>query len=412
MITLSTNTGTEQDIKDAMVANGIKPEETAAPEVKDDKPVEDKSKSAASEAPGEKVPAEPGKESEAATDAAKDKSQEKPPEQQAAETTKTPDTPDEAAGKEKAKGGFQKKIDKLTKTVDLLQSQIEAKEGNETRLRRELEEAQAELAKLKPAEPETPKELVRPKRPTLKEFDFDQEKYDAAAEKYDADLDAYHAAVTQKTVADTLKAENEARAKQEREAQTAKAIKEFEDRRNKGKDVYDDYDELMAALPEKAETLVDKSRVVADYIQFKSKDPAHLIHFLMKDFLEGDEAEANRFMQMDDYDQLIAIKELEDRLIKEHKRDAKAKADEPAEAAATAAAAGPPKKAAEAAPPAKEKQPRAQVPDEPIAPVGNSAPAKGKDLQAQMEEAAAQGNGKEFRRLLALQQQEKYAART
>ena len=398
MITIASNSGTEQDIADAMAANGIKPEDVAAPE-KEAKPAEDKS--AESGEPGVKDPAETGKESAAVTEPAKDKSQEKPPEEQAEGEPQTEPR--------KAKGGFQIKVEKLTKTVDLLQTQLEAKDGNEARLRRELEEAQAKLAELKPAEPETPKELIRPKRPKLSDFEFDQDKYDAALEAYETKLDEYHAAVTDKTVSDRLKAENETRAKQEREQQTAKAVKEFEDRRNKSKEAYEDFDELMQALPATAETLVDRSRVVADYIQFKSKDPAHLIHYLMKDFLEGDEKEANRFMQMDDYDQLIAIRDLEAQLISEHKKEAKTEA----EATATAAATGtvPEKKAPEAATPAKDKPARARVPDEPITPVGNSAAAKGKDLNEQMNAAAASGDGKEFRRLLALQQKEKQAAR-
>lgn len=400
MITIESNAGTEQDIADAMKMHGIEPE-VVAPVVEGEKPAEEK-KSAEPGAPGEKVPAEPGKGSEAVTEPAKDKSEEKPPEQQVTPPAETPE-----AKEKKAKGGFQIKVEKLTKTVDLLQTQLEAKDGNEARLRRELEEAQAALAKLKPAEPEKASEPVMPIRPKLKDFDFDQDKYDAALDEHEKKVHAYHAEIRANDKQEIIKAEREDRAREQREAQTAKAMKDFEDRRNQSKEAYDDFDELMTALPKEAETLVDRSRVVADYIQFKSKDPAHLIHFLMKDFLEGDEAEAERFMKMDDYDQLIEIKALEDKLIREHKKESKAKADEPAPVVETP----PAKKAAEVATPEKEKQPRAKVPDEPIAPVGNSAPATGKDLNEQMKTAAAAGDSREYRRLFDLQQKERQAAR-
>lgn len=398
MITIASNSGTEQDIADAMVANGIKPEETAAPVV-EAKPAEDKSKSVSAEAPGDKIPAETEDKSAAVTEPVKDKSQEKPPEEQVVAAEIPPEPK-----KEKAKGGFQIKVDKLTKTVDLLQSQLDAKEGNEARLRRELEEAQAELVKLKPPEPETSKELVRPKRPKLSEFEFDQDKYDAALEAYEGKLDEYHAAVTNKTVSDALKAENDTRSQKEQEERIARAEAEFHERRKKGESLYPDFADLRDALPEDAETLINRSPVVRRYIGMKSKEPVHLVRFLMKDFLENDEVEANRFMEMDDDDQLIAIRDLENQLIREHKKGAKEEAAETV--VATAEPEKKPAKAVEAATPAKEKPKRAEVPDEPISPVGNSATAKGKDLNAQMQAASEVKDGKEFRRLLALQHEE------
>ncbi len=394
MITIESNSGTEQDIADAMKANGIEPIAKVEPVVeatpaKEEKPAE------STETPGEKVAAETEGKTVADPEPAKDKSQEKPPEEQvtAAEGTE---------GKEKAKGGFQKKIDKLTKTVDLLQSQIDAKDGNEARLRRELEEAQAALVKLQPAEPEKPKELVRPKRPKLSELDFDQEKYDTALEEYEGKLDEYHAAVTKQTVDGALKAENETRIKGEREQQAAKALKDFEERRDKDKEIYPDFGDLVEALPADAETLVNRSQVVADYIQFKSKAPIHLIRYLINDFVNGDEAEADRFMKMDDYDKLIQLRDLENQLIKEHAKGAAKEEETPVVT---------PKKAPEVATPAKEKQERAKVPDEPISPVGNGAGAKGKTLNEQMQAATEKGDTKEFMRLLALQHKEKNAAK-
>ncbi len=396
MITIESNSGTEQDIADAMKANGIEPVAKVEPVVetppaKEEKPAE------STETPGEKVAAEPADKTVAVPETVKtDKSQEKPPEEQVTASEETPEV------KEKAKGGFQKKIDKLTKTVDVLQAQIDAKEGNEARLRRELEEAQAELVKLKPAEPETPKELVRPKRPKLSDVEFDQDKHDAAMEKYEAELDTYHAAVTKQTVDGALKAENETRIKGEREQQAAKSLKEFEERRDKDKEIYPDFADLVEALPADAETLVNRSQVVADYIQFKSKAPIHLIRYLINDFVNGDEAEADRFMKMDDYDKVIQLRDLENQLIKDHAKGAVKEEETPVIT---------PKKAPEVATPAKDKQERAKVPDEPISPVGNGAGAKGKDLNEQMAAASAAGNFKEFNRLLDLQGKEKRAAK-
>src|SRR5689334_21758227 len=109
MIQIASNSGTEQDLKDAMIANGIQPEEVAAP-TGEAKPEGDK-KSAAPGEPGEKVPAETGKESEPTTDAGKDNSQKEPPE----EPVVTEPVVTEV--KPKAKGGFQAKLETKTRQL-------------------------------------------------------------------------------------------------------------------------------------------------------------------------------------------------------------------------------------------------------------------------------------------------------
>lgn len=395
MVTIASNTGTEEDIREVMVNNGLQPQEPVKAE-EPKEPVEEKVAPKSAEAPGEKVPAETEDKTAAELETAGDKSQEKPPQGQEPVV--------EGQEPKKSKGGFQAKNEKLARQLNEARENLELERGDKTKLQARVDELAAEVAKLKPAEPDKPKELVRPKRPSMKDLEYDQDKYDEALGKYEEELDAYHAAMTDKKVSDSLNAVEEKRKKDDQDARTAKALGEFEERRKAGESAYEDYGDLVEALPKDATTLVDRSRVIADYIQFKSKNPAHLIHFLMKDFVEGDEAEAGRLEKMDDFDQLIAIKEIEDRLIREHKAESKVDKEVTTEEKPKA-------KAAEVVPPVEEKPKKVKTPDAPITPVGSSAAAKGKNLDEQMAAAAAANNGKEFRRLLALQEKEHQAAR-
>lgn len=396
-VILESKTQSEKELTEALEANGLKvePKEAKADETKP--VVEEKKTSEPTETKVEKTEVE-GSESESDKESdEKDTSQEKPQGEEKKESKGEGDKP-------KSRGGFQKRVDDLTRQKAMVEDLLEVERGSKVALQKQLDELNGKLAVMQPKEPEKPAELARPKRPLLKDFDFDQDKLDAALDQYDAKLDEYHTAVADKKTKAEVAAFEE-RIKTEREQETVRAQEQaYVDRLNKGKAVYEDFDELATALPGDAKTLVDKSKVVANYITFKSKDPVHLVRFLIDDFLNNGEAEANRFMQMDDYDQAYAIKELESRLIREHAKESKSgKADEETKAEEKPV---PEVKAT----PAKEK-PRVEAPDAPIKPVGSTAHAKGKSLDEQMREAADAGDPKTFNKLFAQQQQEKQAAR-
>lgn len=409
-VTLSSKTQSEAELTEAIVAAGDKPE-VQGKEKEAKAVVEEKKPSEAPEKPKVEKPEGEGTKSASEEESDKqDKSQEKP--QADDEGDETPVETKAEGDKPKSRGGWQRRLAEMTRQRETLEERYQDERGNRVAIQKELDELKAKMADVQPKdekEPEKPAELTRPKRPLLKEHDYDQDKLDVALDEYDRKLDEYTNAVADKKANERVAASEESRTKAEQDRKRVEAETAFHQRREKGKAAYEDFDDLAAALPDNSQTLIDRSAVVRNYVANKSKEPAHLIHFLMKDFLEGDEAESNRIMQLDDYDQLLAIRDLEAKLIQEHgKKGTKAAPkvadkepedvvveDEPVEVKA----------------PAKVAKPRVEAPEPPIKPVGSSATAKGKSLDEQMQIAADAGDSKEFRRLLLQQQEEKRAAR-
>ena len=368
MITLASETQTEQEMKDALVANGLtvtepaKPEEPAAP-------VEDKTKSEPEGAPGEKIPAETKGEVPATPEVAESKPQETPQEH-------------------KPKGGFQAKVEKLTAKADRLMEELEAERGSKTALQRKLDEVNAQLAELKPAEVKTDEGPVRPKRPKLSDVDFDQDKHEENLEKYETELDAYYKQVAD----DTAK---QAVAGYEQSAAQARHQSEWLGRINEDKKDIPGYDELIAMLPDEKTNPIQIPPLIAAYMEHKSKHPGHLSAYLAKDYLDEENpgAEMARLSKLDEYDQVIEIREIEDRLVKEAKAAKKPAKD--AEPTATEVKPVAPK--SEVVPPVKEK-PKAEALDDPISPVGTRAIGRQRTM-AELSELAA-GGDKAARKML------------
>lgn len=402
-VILESNTQTEEELVQALEANGYE-RAKEEPKADESKPAVEEKKSELPEKPKEEKPAAEGdKIADDQESPDKDKSQEKPQEDKDKDQEDKEDK--EVKGesdKPKSRGGWQKRLADLTRQRETLEDQVELERGSKASLQRQLDEVNSKLAELQPKDADKPAELARPKKPRLKDFDFDETKLEAAEEKYDADLDAYYKAVRDKELKDALTVERETQQKNDRERQVAQAQRAFEERRDKGKSDLPDYDELMAELPEDA---VNLTGVVGTYIENEAENPAILIHFLMKDYLENDGAELGRIMKLNDFQKIKAIVKIEDRLLSERSKGTKEapKADKEPE----------PKKEAteEKKPPAKET-PKRETPEAPIIPVsGGSRATKGKDYHAQLQAAADAGDGKEYQRIRALMKQESQPAK-
>jgi regulator of replication initiation timing len=365
---IDANFGTEEELQAALASLGMetdpveapKPEETPAPDAKTEP-----------EVPGVD-PAEAGENAAGTEPAPKDTQGETHEERE-----------------RKAKGGFKAKLDKLTAQAETLRAEIEEKNGNESRLRAELEDVKARLAELKPPEAAKPAaEPVKPKRPTLASFEFDQEKYEEALDKYDSDLTAFHKAVADQAIAAGLEAERQRQADREQAAEAERHFKEFTDRRDADRANYDDYDEVLSLVPkDESDSLMSVSEPARAYIQRKSKHPADLIHYLATDYVYGDKEENQRLTSLDPMDQIIELKALEDRLVAERTK-------------------GKTTPKAEAAPPAKPK-PAQRTPEPPIDPVGGRTAGTVGNLEKQAQDAADRGDSKEYRRIRDLQRNQK-----
>jgi hypothetical protein len=415
MVRVETNTQPETEVRDALVAHGYKiVEEEKKPEPK---PVVEKPSEPVGEPGEDKVPAETAGERTIAPEG------EEP-------TQETPPAPTQISRpKEKAKGGFQVKVEKLTARVDDLQEQLDNERGDKTRLTNKLAEAQAELDRLKgtegkPAEPVKDAGPVRPKRPVmpdLAEFDYDQEKYSTAvkqyradSEKYETEMDAYTEAVAEKKVTEGI-AKSEAKAKQARIEEIAqKAQEAFFVLKEKDAKELDPDDWAELADPDNEPKWQDISAVLPQMI-FESEIPGHLMMYLYKnpEELERIGKMIDRFGNPDVLRQTAMIGRIEDKVAAELKSKRAAAKGEPRPKAEAAPKAEP----VAATPPAKPK-PRAETPDAPLAPVGARAGGGAPiDFNAQLKaaaDAAATGDQnavREYRRLRAMQYQEKQAAR-
>ena len=390
MVVLESDTQSEQEIKEALVAHGLTPEEPAKT---DDsaKPVVDGKKSEPEGAPGEKIPAETKGEAAITTEVVEGKSQETPQE------TKPAD-------EKKAKGGFQAKIDKLTAKAESLVEQLEEERGSKTALQKQLETVQAELEALKPAEVKTDEGPVRPKRPKLSDVDFDQEKFDVLEEKYDEELDAYYAAVTDKKTKEAVAGYEQSAAQAQEMATRRERI------RISAKDI-PDYNDVIAALPDESEKQIVIPPIVATYIDKKSEHPAELMYFLAKDYLDNEGEEIDRLSKLDDFEQAYEIRKIEERLVSERKSAKKpAKEAEPKPKAEPEVKAAPAAVAKPEAVPVKE-QPKAEAleDDAPLTTVGTRA--TGRELNLGELSALAAGGDQAAAKLLTTRISELQAAK-
>lgn len=381
MITITSSNGDEKAIQDVFAAKGITqvaPEPTEAPvEVAEDKK------------PTGDTPVE-GQE-HSGSDPAKDKAEaeaEKPTQEKTEKPTEEA-KPEEV--KQKSKGGFQAKVEKLTAQADRLRDDLDAERGSKAKLQKELEEVNAKLAELQPKK-EEPKAQgpEKPKRPTRAEFEFDEDKFEAALAEHEVKLDAYNSELRRldrEQVRQEVKAEAE---KADAERQEASRRKAFADKVQAGAAKINDYAETLEDFPEGYETITDKNRVAHDYLVTEADNPAALMHFLMRDAIDNDGAETERLLALSPFRLVIELRAIEERIAKAVTatlEPEKPKVDTPAK---------------------PQPKPKQAVPDDPIEPVGGRHQPSPMNLEDQLKVAKTPA---EYSRIRKQQQAAKQPAR-
>lgn len=306
------------------------------------------------------------------------------------ETQEVPEGETDEQKKAKAKGGWQRRVEKLTLALE--------EEGEDkARVKSELRQLKTKLAELeapteKPAE-EAPKDTgpARPKRPSMpdpSDFEYDPEKFSTARKKYEVEMGVYDDAMTaffdamaEKKVETRVQADRQQMFVEQQKVALANKVKA-------GAADYDDYDETLATFQAmEPEAPTDKCQAVNHFIANEAEHPAALYRYLMKDFLENDGAEGKRIAAMNDFRQVAELTKIEIRLASERatKKPAEKKPDAPKEA------------------PAPPKPVMRKVPDAPIQTVGGHGTGSvAGNLEQQYKAAADSGNGKEAFRLLKL----------
>lgn len=295
MVTLTSHTQSEQEMREALESNGqtvvrdapVDPSEQSAEPVK------------AAAADGETAPP-----SEVGEKLAQ--------ETQTAPTAEKPAEPKT----DQTLGPFRKERVKLKEQIGKLHDELDNERGDKTRLTIKLAAAEQELAKLKTPEAAAPKEegTVKPKRPKLADFDFDQDKHDEAMDEYEAKLAQFNRDALKKEFDADRKAEleaNKVRAQQEADAQK---LKQFSDLVQADSKQMEDYLTLAEAMPEDPVAMPPAVEAVIE----KSKRPALLIRHFMDDFLNHDAQELGRLAALDPVDQIWEMKQLEAKLVTEH----------------------------------------------------------------------------------------------
>lgn len=399
-IVLTSNVGTEEDLRNAFIANGVTPESEPA-EVK---PAEEPNK------PEQKV--EPGADKGAAETAAE------------TEPGKGPEGKSKTGEPQehKAKGGWQRKVEKQAAEIDRLRGLVDKYEGVETSpkyktLQAELEEAKGKLAELQPASTETkesgPVKPKRPEMPTLDEFDWDQEKFAEATKKfkadqnkYDEDIEKYFDAITERKTQETLSRRDQEDRQRKAQEESDKVFNKFVTLKDQGAKDFEDWDEVMEAAPKNRPTIFinpvpnGPNTPAYDWLVLKAKAPADLLRFFAKDLAENDGVENDRFEAMDPIDLVVELNDLQRQLVADRKKAAKGTSAPTEEAAPKVT------KEPEKAPVTPRKE-IAKTPDEPLETVGGHASTQNNgDLNKLMAEAANRKDSKEFNRLLALQHEQ------
>lgn len=380
-ISIASNSETEQDMLDGLKSMGVDISTTESTQV-DERgllPVKEEVAETTTTVPATDTPVEG--ETAAAPETVEHPSQDKTQETEnkekespaVAATTENKDDPKE--GKEGTKGGTVDKINKLTKRADQLAEALDNERGDRARLQKQLDEVNAKLAQLQPAE-ETVKEpeLVRPKRPTRAQFEFDEVKYEEAMSLYEVAVDDYYSKKSTQDAANLI-AENDRRHAEDNATRVAQqAHNEWVKRRDGGRVKFEDWDDVLG--PDAP--AIDVPPAVQAFI-FKSKDPAPIMYYLATHPEERDRIEA----LPDAADQLIEITLLSTQL-------SKAATPEPAtpekplvtKVAATVPVVTTPAKTTSKTP--------LKTPDAPIAPLGHQASTSAsKSLEKAAEEGAS-----------------------
>lgn len=263
---------------------------------------------------------------------------------------------------------FETRRKQLERQVARLHEDLDMEKGGRKALQDKLDAATAELARLRPAEPEKPvvEALVRPKRPTKADAEFEEDKLEQLLDAYDVALDEYHRKVAQKEASEALAEREKVRVKSEEDAARKTADQQFALRVNEETKAIPEYAGLLQELTEMqgAEKPLPMTGVLEAHIKLASEHPGQLLHYFLKDFVQGGGKEMARLANMNEILQAREINRIETRLEKEHAAQAETVVP------STPVAAEPP---AVAAPPVVPPKPKLipKIDDEPITTVGS-----------------------------------------
>ncbi len=376
MITLTSNSASPEELKQVLIDKGIVPDDEPAV-VPSDKPSEsDKAPS-----PGESPSGAPKDKTAPATEEG-----ETPQGKQAAE----PAVPAEP----KPEGKFEPRRKQLEKQVARLHEDLELERGGKAPLLKKIEVLEAELAALKPAEADKPKvddAPVKPTRPKRADFDFDDDKYEAALDAYDSEVVAYNEALNKRIITQELAARDEKAKVDAQKAEADKVFGSFVQRRDEGAKQIEDYAELREAagdykLPDEVEL----------HMIELSQHPAAFIAYFDRDKVENDGKELARIAALPPRFQIHEMAKLELQLASGAKKKTPTKpvADPPSVPAAAAPVVDEAKPPAtpEVIPPAK---PKLKPEDAPIEPLGGRTAGRNPVLE----------DAKSFKEYIALRAQ-------
>ena len=223
-----------------------------------------------------------------------------------------------------------------------------------------------------PAADEKKDELVKPTRPKRADFDFDDDKYEAAMAEYDVAVDTYNEKRSAKQVSDALAAKAVEERTSREQTENAKRYDAFVQRKEADAKSIDDWDDVFEAISDKP---VEFTPAVELAIM-KSDHPGLIMFHFAKDALEHDSEDWQRIAAMDPVDQVREITRLEMNLV-----------NKPTPAPAPAAVVP----IAKPEPPAKPKPAPKRVED-PITPVGTRGASTPTRSLAEVAEMAAAGD--------------------
>ena len=353
MVITSTTDSAEQ-VKAALESRGFEASEVVDPDVEqaaEETPAETPAEEVQTETP---APAEGTGEPAGTTDG-----ETVPGSEPDDDDEQEPDEPAPAGGKPKGKrGGFQKKIDKLTADKHRLEGELAA-------TRRQLEGKPAgETPADQPVVDQGP---VKPTRPKLADFDGDWDKYESAQSVYEEKKTEYDRSIA-------LKEFNEQR-QREQLAQVQQQIQgQFEQRKTAVMEKFDDYEEVIESLVAAGDVVFPG--YLAEAFMESPQGPEVMYH------LAKNVDEAKRILALSPRMQLLEIGKIEATL----EANSKEKPTEtvpatPARAAAPA--------------PAQNQKPTTSKAPTPIKPVG----ARTATNTSSLAEAAERGDFKTYEKL-------------
>jgi hypothetical protein len=331
MVTLTSETQSPEEMAQAFEHFGYKPKvegdksEAEKPPVSETQvePVETKSDKTG-EPGGDKTPVETKPETVAAPEPAKDKKQETPQEDKAEPKV------DEVTEHKKATDGFKRKLEAKVAELGRTREELEAERGDKSVLRDRIKALETQIEDLKPKDVK-PTEPVKPKRPTRAQFEFDDDKYEAAMDAHDTAMDAYNKQVNELAITKALETAAEKSATEEAQRKSDAAYAAFEKRRDaeKNSDAADladwnDVRDKILAMPGKPLTIFEASDAASAFVAGEADNPAGVIHYFAKDLVETGGEESARVAALNPLAQIKELTKIDDRITAQRKASKKA----------------------------------------------------------------------------------------